>query len=332
MKVHLSGRKSLEKQYSTTQLLTTKKPDIINSPKDKFESVLFLPEGENRKEEGGLRTKGYFKKSFEDKPLISIVTVVFNGEKYLEETIQSVINQTYGNVEYIIIDGGSTDGTLEIIKKYEEHIDYWVSEKDSGIYDAMNKGMTLCYGEIIGIVNADDTLYLKTLEEVASAFICFQNISFTYGTVHLMNEDSKVYGQTSSLPDNRIEQDKFKQMPFLHPTMFIKKELYLNIGLYDTQYRLRADYDFVLRILENRDFEGYRLENVTGCFRLGGQADGWETFYENKLILSKYNVSLFYIYINIFSSIIKMTLAKLLPQKILKFLKIFNKSSKNILY
>ena len=113
---------SLDEGYSTTRLLTQEKPKIINTSEDKFETVLFLPEGENRKGEGGLRTKGYFKKSFDDKPLISIITVVFNGEKYLEETIQSVINRTYSNVEYIIIDGGSSDGTLDIIKKYEDKI------------------------------------------------------------------------------------------------------------------------------------------------------------------------------------------------------------------
>jgi len=106
---------------------------ILNEKEDN--SKLFLSEGENRKGEGGQRTKGHFKKSYEKKPLISVITVVFNGEKYLEETITSVINQTYENVEYIIIDGGSTDGTLDIIKRYEDKIDYWVSEKDNGIYD-----------------------------------------------------------------------------------------------------------------------------------------------------------------------------------------------------
>jgi hypothetical protein len=116
---------------------------IINSKipakeDEKFDTYLFLPEGENRQGEGGLRIKGYFKKSLDNKPSISIITVVYNGEKYLEETIKSVITQTYDNVEYIIIDGGSTDGTLDIIKKYEDYIDYWVSEKDGGMYNAIN--------------------------------------------------------------------------------------------------------------------------------------------------------------------------------------------------
>ena len=136
----------LDENFSTTQLLTQEKPILEQNAEDKFETILFLPESENRKGEGGLRTKGYFKKSYDDKPLISIITVVFNGERYLEQTIQSVIDQTYDNVEYIIIDGGSTDGTLDIIKKYEDKIDYWVSEKDNGIYDAMNKGIKVCYG------------------------------------------------------------------------------------------------------------------------------------------------------------------------------------------
>ena len=95
------------------------------------------------------------------RPLVSVVTVVFNGEKYLEETIQSVINQTYDNVEYTLIDGGSTDGTVDIIRKYEDKIAYWISEPDNGIFDAMNKGADKATGEYIYYLNAGDVFYSR---------------------------------------------------------------------------------------------------------------------------------------------------------------------------
>jgi glycosyltransferase involved in cell wall biosynthesis len=99
---------------------------------------------------GGLRTKGLFKATSPAKPLITVITVVLNGERHLEQAIQSVIKQDYPHIEYVIIDGGSTDGTLDIIRKYEARIDYWVSEPDNGIYDAMNKGIALARGELSG--------------------------------------------------------------------------------------------------------------------------------------------------------------------------------------
>ena len=114
--------------------------------------------------EGGLRIKNIIKKTQSNKPLVTIVTAVLNGEKYLEECILSLHAQKYENYEHIIIDGGSTDRTLEIIKKYEDKIDYWCSKKDKGIYDAFNKGMQLANGEYIGFLNSDDYYSSNTLE------------------------------------------------------------------------------------------------------------------------------------------------------------------------
>lgn len=112
------------------------------------------------KQEGGLYTKGFRPRAgSEDKPLISVITVVCNGVEYIEETILSVINQTYENLEYIIIDNRSDDGTLDIIKKYEHRISYWMSEEDNGIYDAMNKGIALAHGEWLNFMNCGDTFY-----------------------------------------------------------------------------------------------------------------------------------------------------------------------------
>jgi len=111
--------------------------------------------------------QGYFEASLSDQQLITVVTVVFNGDQLLEETIRSVVRQTYKDIEYIIIDGGSTDGTLDIIKKYEDKIDYWISEPDDGIYDAMNKGIANATGDWIYFINAGDSLFsVKTLENL----------------------------------------------------------------------------------------------------------------------------------------------------------------------
>ena len=157
----------LNPNFSTTRLVTREKPIIEKNPSSKVQSVLFLPPNPERKGEGGLRTKGYFKRSYDEVnnlshqstlPLVTIITVVFKGEKHLEQTIQSVVNQTYNNVEYIIIDGGSTDGTLDILLKNEERIDYWVSEPDEGIYDAMNKGIIISRGDLLLFLNCGDYL------------------------------------------------------------------------------------------------------------------------------------------------------------------------------
>ena len=112
---------------------------------------------------GGRWTKGFFKKNEKIKPLITIITVTLNSQKHLEETLISIFNQNYKNFELIIIDGKSNDKTLSIIKKYEHKIDYWMSEKDKGIYDAFNKGMNLARGQYIGIVNSDDLLNKNAL-------------------------------------------------------------------------------------------------------------------------------------------------------------------------
>ena len=129
---------------------------------------------------GGLRTKGITKNSTAEKPLISVVTVVYNGEKTLEQTILSVVNQTYNNVEYIIIDGGSKDNTLDIIKKYEDKIDYWQSEPDKGIYDAMNKGIKLATGEFIYILGCDDFLIDKDIFENIKIYLNIRGCPRSY--------------------------------------------------------------------------------------------------------------------------------------------------------
>ena len=130
---------------------------------------------------GGLRTRGIIKTSTSEHPLITVVTVVFNGEATLEQTIQSVVNQTYDNVEYIVVDGNSMDKTLDIIKKYEDKIDYWQSEPDKGIYDAMNKGIELANGDWINFMNSGDSFSSQSVIEQIFYGKCLKNIDILYG-------------------------------------------------------------------------------------------------------------------------------------------------------
>lgn len=270
---------SLNENFSTTKLLTKEKPILKNKTEDKFETFLFLSESENRKGEGGLRTKGYFKKSYEDKPLISIITVVFNGEKYLEQTIQSVINQTYDNVEYIIIDGGSNDGTLDIIKKYDEAIDYWVSEPDEGIYDAMNKGIQTATGKFIAFINADDWYEEQAIDYVIEAYSQEHNIDFFYGNLNYIKENGKVVLWEGNRGKNGLE------IP--HPTCFIRSSI-LKKDLFNTDFKIAADAELILRLF-NSNIESLYINKVIANFRDGGiSSEFWATQKESFLILTKY--------------------------------------------
>jgi len=252
----------LDANSSTTRHLIEKKPVITYDPIYKLEPKLFLTPTSERQGEGGLRTKGLCKKSYKGKPLISIVTVVYNGDKHLEQTIQSVLKQTYNNIEYIIIDGGSTDNSLNIIKKYSGQIDYWISEPDSGIYNAMNKGISLCTGEYIAFLNADDWYNLDTLELVSKA--AEGNNDFICGDVKILSIDD-----TAADTIMKVDIDNYKvRMPLGHPALFVKRFHLLKYG-FDESYRIIADYDFVLKLIEDYISHAYIQQPLTN-FRLGG--------------------------------------------------------------
>jgi glycosyltransferase involved in cell wall biosynthesis len=150
---------TINDNFATTRLITQQKPIKTEDNDERLQTRLFLPLHPQRQGEGGLRTKGLYKQQNNKLPLVSVITVVLNGEKYLEQTIQSIINSSYPNIEYIVIDGGSTDNSLDIIKKYEEQIDYWISEPDSGIYEAMNKGTQVSFGNYTLHINVDDLIF-----------------------------------------------------------------------------------------------------------------------------------------------------------------------------
>lgn len=217
-----------------------------------------------------------------DAPLISIITVVFNAVNTLEQTIQSVINQNYESIEYIIIDGGSTDGTLDIIKKYDNQIDKWLSEPDKGIYDAMNKGINLATGELVGIINADDWYEPDVIAYIAG---CYKN----------SDRDVVIHGLLRNFKDNLFYSIKGNSIQVLrydmiqHPTCFIPKLIYLQHGVYDIQYKCCADYDLILRYV-NSGIKFNFIEQTIANFRIGGISTLDKFQKEKYLILRKYGM------------------------------------------
>jgi len=286
-----------------------------SNPKDHFETLVFLPEGEGRQDEGGLRTHGYFKLTQDCKPLITVITVVYNGEAHLEETILSVINQTYDNIEYIIIDGGSSDGTLDIIHKYEDLVDYWVSEKDGGIYDAMNKGIISAHGDIIGFINSDDILLLDCCASVITVMRKLSEPGYTCASVELIDKTGNVYGLSVPFSKEMRYKRRFLEMPCPHQGMFLHRELYQRLGLFDLSFNLRSDYDLALRLLYERA-PCMRIEKPIAQFRAGGISGGLDTWMETFFVHRKNGCPKIISWYVFFRSLLKTILARVAPKSI----------------
>ena len=225
----------------------------------------FPPNKQKRHGEGGLRCLNKKKMNKKSEPLITIITVLKNSEQYLEQTIKSVLNQSYKNFEYIIIDGGSKDKSLKIIKKYSDKIDYWLSENDKGIYDAFNKGMQLSKGEFIGVVNSDDTLEKDALKILVKYIKKNPKIDFVFGSV------KKHWGILYGYKPEKIKYSWGFYSS--HSTGFyIKKSSAKRVGLYNLKYKYHADYDFFFRMIVKEKLVGIgtKKEELFGNFRRGG--------------------------------------------------------------
>ena len=200
---------------------------------------------------------------------ISIITICYNSADTIEDTIKSVIAQNYSDLEYIIIDGGSEDGTLDIVEKYKDKIAKVVSEPDKGIYDAMNKGIGVASGEVVGILNSDDFYHHDTvLLEVAKLFES-SKAGAVYGNISYVDRDDK---------DKEVrfwragEYKKFKLnsgwiMP--HPAFFVRKSLYQNYGKFNLDFRIAADYELMLRFLL-KGINMVYIDKSLVCMREGG--------------------------------------------------------------
>lgn len=220
---------------------------------------------------------------------ISIITVTYNSEKHLAECIESIKNQTYNNIEYIVVDGNSSDSTCTIIKNHNKDISKWISEPDTGIYEAMNKGINLASGEVIGILNSDDLFADNTvIENVMECFYADPELEILYGNLVYVskNDTTKVIRKWTSKP----YYDKFFESGNVppHPALFLRKEIYQDAGVFDLRYKLAADYEFMLRIFKKFKYKTKYINRLMVKMRLGGATNKSvrNVFNGNKEIIS----------------------------------------------
>jgi glycosyltransferase involved in cell wall biosynthesis len=202
---------------------------------------------------------------------ISIITVVYNNERTIIDAMQSVLSQSYENIEYVIIDGGSKDNTVSQISQFNDKLGYFVSESDKGLYDAMNKGIQACTGDVIGILNSDD-LYqdLEVISDVMKEFNNNPDLDIVYGDlVYVKSEDTSkvVRNWKSKAYYNRFFENA--NVP-PHPSLFVRRKVYQEAGLFDLQYKLAADYEFMLRMFKKHNFKSKYINRLIIKMRLGG--------------------------------------------------------------
>lgn len=201
---------------------------------------------------------------------VSIITVCLNSEDAIKNTIESVISQNYNNIEYIVVDGGSTDETLDIIKDFKNNITKLISESDRGIYDAMNKGIKLATGDIIGFLNSDDTYTNEGIISKVAQVIQANNVDCCYGDLEYVSENNsqKVIRRWKSAP---YQNKAFKtgwHPP--HPTFFAKKNAFNEYGGFDLSYNIGADYELMLRFLQRYSLKTEYIPQVLVRMRSGG--------------------------------------------------------------
>lgn len=235
---------------------------------------------------------------------ISIITVCFNAKNTIEETFLSISEQTHKDVELIVIDGNSTDGTLEVINKYRKNISHFVSERDDGIYGAMNKGIDFVNGDFILFLNANDVLYNEhVLETVSKVLDENPDTKFLFGDVDYISTDKKT--STIQTYENVKNAIWFINENICHQSIFYHKSLFKKFGHYSKDYKIYSDWDFNIKCLVKNKVQALYLPIIISKFQLGGLSSNraLKKIYKNErnaLIEQYYPKSKFFIYINDF--------------------------------
>lgn len=204
---------------------------------------------------------------------VSVITASYNSSKTIEGTILSVLNQDYDDIEYIIVDGGSTDGTVDIIKRYESRFAgrlRWISEKDGGIYDAMNKGISMATGDVVGILNSDD---YYTSDNVISRFVPYfedRNLDSVFGDIHFIHEDepNKIVRYYSS----KLFKPFWLRFGFMpaHPSFYVRRSVYERAGLYKLDYKIGSDFEMMVRLFRTMGISYKYIPMDFVTMRMGG--------------------------------------------------------------
>ena len=204
---------------------------------------------------------------------VTIITVTLNSARHLEDCIRSVVEQDYKDIEHIVVDGGSTDGTMEIIEKYKMHIAGWMSETDNGMYDAINKGMKMAGGGIIGILNSDDILAAPDVISTIAAGFDKREVDAVYGDLVYVDPEniSRIKREWKGLPFKR-SRFKYGWMP-AHPTFYFRKNLLEKFGYYETHYFTASDYEFMARYLFYFRVNALYIPRLIVKMRTGGMSN-----------------------------------------------------------
>ncbi len=215
---------------------------------------------------------------------VSIITVSYNSSNTIKDTIQSVLEQTYSNIEYIIVDGASNDATVDIIKSFGNRISKFISEADCGMYDAMNKGIKLASGDIIGMLNADDFFSSHDIIETVAKSFKDKNLDVLYGDVQFVNPNNlnkivRYYSSKRFIPN----KFKFGIMP-AHPSFYVKRELFDKFGFYKTDYKIGADFELLVRFLYKNKLKYQYLEKPFVTMRTGGVSN---QSYKSRILLNQ---------------------------------------------
>lgn len=238
---------------------------------------------------------------------ITIITVCYNSGKTIKDTIESVLAQNYKNFEYIIIDGKSKDNTVDIIKSYEPKFNgkmKWISEKDKGIYDAMNKGVKIVSGDIIGLINADDILATPNAFQIIVDTFKNENCDRTYSNLRVLDGNMKKVIRVFKPKKGNYKLGWYPP----HPTLYLKKDVYDKIGLYSLDYKIAADYDLMIRVMKDSDIKLSYIKEVLVYMRGGGVStngiNGYYKSFNESLQVLKENKIKFPVIVNLIRTVV----------------------------